>query len=164
MKLSAEERAVLIQRYADGPRRLRTAFDAVPTAARQWRPSPGKWSAHEVIVHCADSESNGALRLRYLLAEKAPTIMGYDQDAWAATLDYHAQLLDSAFAAVESARARTLPLLRTLPEAAWARSGTHSESGAYSVEKWLQVYADHLETHARQIERNLSAWQARGRA
>jgi len=159
VSLDERERNALIQRYADGPRRLREAFDKLPPAARQWRPAPGKWTAHEVVVHCADSETNASMRIRYLLAEKNPTIMGYDQDVWAKSLDYQAHPIEAAFQAVDATRANTVPLLRHQPQSAWGRGGTHSEVGPYSAEKWLQTYADHLETHARQIERNLSAWR-----
>ena len=64
MALSKAERAALIQRYADGPGRLRAALATVPPAALQWRPKPGEWSAHEIVCHCADSESHASLRIR----------------------------------------------------------------------------------------------------
>ena len=39
-----------------------------------------------------------------------------------------------------------------MPEPAdWLREGTHSESGRYSVETWLRIYAEHAHRHARQI-------------
>ena len=160
MSLTSQERRALIDRYADGPRRLGAALAGVPEAARVWRPAPGKWSVHEVIVHCADAETNAAMRIRYLLAEPQPTLVGYDQDEWARTLDYAAQPLGPALAAVEAARGNTVLLLRRLPEAAWQRTGTHTEMGRYTAEQWLQIYAEHLEVHAQQIERNLAAWMA----
>jgi hypothetical protein len=132
----------------------------VPEAARRWRPAPGKWSVHEVIVHCADSETNAAMRIRYVFAEKQPAIIGYDQDGWARDLDYASHPLEPALATVEAVRANTVPLLRQIPEAAWQRSGTHTEMGRYGAEQWLQIYAVHLEAHTRQIERNLAAWKA----
>jgi len=162
--LTPEDRQKLIQRYADGPRLLRQALDRVPKEARRWRPAPGKWSVHEVICHCADSETNAAIRIRYVLAERSPTIVGYDQDAWADALDYESHPVEPALAAVEAARANTVPLLKRLPEAAWARQGTHTESGKYSAEDWLRSYAEHLEVHARQIQRNFAAWQAKDTA
>jgi hypothetical protein len=162
MVLGADERARLIQQYADGPARLRTALAAVPPAALQWRPAPGAWSAHEVIVHCADSETNSAGRIRYLLAEREPVIVGYDQDAWAVELDYHAHPLGPALAAVEAVRANTAVLLRRLPETAWERAGRHTETGRYSAEDWLRIYAEHLDLHVRQIEENVAVWRARG--
>jgi hypothetical protein len=161
MAITAAEREELIRRYAAGPARLREAFSKVPAEARQWRPGPGKWSAHEVVVHCADSETNASLRIRYLAAEKDPVIVGYDQEQWARTFDYHQHPVEAALATVEAVRGNTVPLLRRLPEAAWAREGKHTESGRYTGEDWLKIYADHVENHSRQIERNLEAWRSR---
>src|SRR5437899_5803194 len=121
MPLAAKERDELIGRYAAGPERLRAALAKVPEEARQWRPGPGRWTVNEIVCHCADSETNGALRIRYLVMEKDPVIMGYDQDAWASGLDYHAHPLKVALTTVDAVRANTVPLLRRLPEAAWSR-------------------------------------------
>ena len=153
------EREKLIQQYADGPRRLRDAFAKVPEAARTWRPAPGEWSAHEVVVHCADSETNSFARIRFVTAEKEPVIQGYDQEHWARVFDYHALPVEPALAVVDSVRASTTALVRTLPESAWSKSGRHTESGPYSAEDWLRIYADHLEGHAKQIENNVAAWK-----
>ena len=35
----------------------------------------------------------------------------------------------------------------------WARAGTHSESGRYTAEDWLTIYAAHAHNHAAQIRR-----------
>ena len=160
MSMTSAERQQRIDQYARGPLRIQDALRLMPDPAVKWRPAPGKWSAHEVVCHCADSEMNGAMRLRYVLAEKDPLLMGYDQDAWARILDYHSRPLEPALAVVEAVRAYTTVLLRTLADDAWARAGRHSESGPYSVESWLRIYSDHLEGHARQIERNLDAWRS----
>lgn len=160
--MTKAERDDMIRRYEVGATLLREAFLATPAEAVQWRPAPGKWSVHEVIVHCADSETNSHMRLRYLLGEDAPTIVGYDQDRWARVMDYHAHPVEPALATVAAVRANTVPLLRRLPESAWERRGTHTESGAYSVEDWMRIYAEHLEIHDRQIRRNLAAWERDG--
>lgn len=161
--MTQAEREALIQRYAEGPALLEAALAAVPAGALQWRPAPGKWSVHEVIVHCADSESNAHMRVRYLLGADHPTIAGYDEAHWARVMDYHAHPLDLALATVRAVRANTVPLLRRLTEAQWQRRGRHTERPSYGVEEWLQAYAEHLEIHDRQIRRNLAAWEARGR-
>jgi hypothetical protein len=155
------DRERLIEKYAQGPARLEAALARVPGKALQWRPAPGRWSVHEVIVHCADSETNSALRLRYLLAEPSPLIVGYDQDQWARSFEYHSEPIEAALAATRLARARTVPLLRRMTESDWAREGRHTESGRYTALDWLRIYAAHLEGHAQQIERNLEAWNSR---
>ena len=160
MSLTHADRDKLIQQYADGPARLRAAFASVPAAARQWRPKPGEWSAHEVVVHCADLETQSASRIRVVLSEKDPVIQGYDEAQWARDFDYHAHPLDVALVTVDAVRANTTALLRRLPETAWTKVGRHTESGRYTAEDWLTIYADHLENHARQIEANVAAWKA----
>jgi len=158
MAFDAKERDAMIRRYANGPTLLRRAFAKVPSAAVKWRPAPGEWSAHEVICHCADSETNSYGRIRFLVAEPSPVIQGYDQDRWAASLDYHRHPVAPALATVAAVRANTTALIRRLPEDAWGRKGTHTESGPYSAEDWLRIYAEHLEIHARQIDANVAAW------
>ncbi len=160
MRYTAEEREALIQRYEEGPVKLRDALAQVPREAWKWKPEPKKWSVYEIVCHCADSETNAALRIRHLVAEKKPTIVGYDQDRWAEILDYHSARIELALAAVDVMRAHTLNLLRHLPEESWAAEGTHTESGPYTAEDWLKTYAEHLEIHSRQIERTLAAWRA----
>ncbi|MCC6627861.1 MAG: DinB family protein [Chloroflexi bacterium] len=160
MGLTHDERVALIDQYAAGPARLAAALATVPVAAHQWRPATGVWSAHEIVVHCADSETAAASRIRMLLAEPQPLIVGYDQDGWAVRLDYHAHPLALALAAVTAVRANTVPLLRATPAASWQRAGRHTESGPYTAEDWLRSYGAHLEEYAQQIAANLVAWQA----
>jgi hypothetical protein len=160
--MTPAERDDLIRRYAEGPSLLATALADTPPEALQWRPGPGKWSVHEVIVHCADAEVNSHGRIRYVVGEDKPVIVGYAEAQWAVRMDYHAHPLDLAMATVVAVRANTVPLLRRLTPDQWARTGTHTEAGPYSSEIWLQAYAEHLEIHDRQIRRNLAAWQARG--
>jgi DinB superfamily len=158
--MTAAERAAWIERYANGPVLLEATFAKVPAEARQWRPGPGKWSAHEVIVHCADSEANAHLRIRYLVAEREPVIVGYDQDVWARDLDYHRHPVELAFATIRAVRANTVPLLRRLTEAQWAKTGRHTEHAKpFGSETWLATYGEHLEVHSRQLERNILAWE-----
>ena len=160
MSLSPADRERLIRRYGDGPSRLRAALAAVPDDARMWRPKPGEWSAHEVICHCADSETNAYARIRYLVAEPEPLVLDYNEAQWAVTFDYHAHPLDLALATVDAVRANTLTLLRRLPDTAWTRVGRHTGSGRYGAEDWLRIYAAHLEDHAAQIDANVAAWRA----
>lgn len=158
--LTAEQREALIVEYEKGTTLLRTAWEAVPEEAEKWRPAPDKWSAHEVVIHCADSETYAATRIRLLVAESEPLIVGYNQDAWAKVFNYHAQSTDRALRTLDAVRTATLPLLRSLTEADWAKEGRHTESGPYNACDWLKSYGGHLTNHAKQIGRNLAAFTA----
>lgn len=60
MPVDASLRAAHLLRYRQGPALLRRAWEAAPSEARTWRPDEGRRSAHEVAVHCADSETYAA--------------------------------------------------------------------------------------------------------
>jgi hypothetical protein len=162
MPLSAADRRRMIDRYAEGPDRLRTAIDSVPEEARKWRPGEGKWSAHEIVCHCGDAETVAATRLRFLLAEKDPVIQAYDQAAWAKDLRYHEFPLEPSLESVRATRAHTTNLLRTLSTDDWTKTGRHSESGLWDVDRWLTIYSEHVHRHADQIDRALAAWRESG--
>ena len=164
MTLTPEDRTRRIEQYATASGRLREALAAVPPEAMHWRPAEDQFSVHEIVCHCADSELNAAARLRYLIAEKDPLVLGYDQDQWARTFDYHSHPLEAALLTVDAVRGNTVPVLRRLTDDMWSREGRHTESGRYTVLDWLRIYADHVENHSRQIERNMEAWEQAGRA
>jgi hypothetical protein len=157
--LTPEQRESLLVEYEKGAVTIRNAWETVPEDAEKWRPGPDKWSAHEVIIHCADSETYAATRIRLLVAEKEPLIVGYDQAAWAKIFNYHAQSTDRALRTIDAVHTATLPLLRSLTEADWAKEGRHTENGPYTASDWLKSYGEHLANHAKQIARNLKAFQ-----
>lgn len=144
--------STLLDRYASGVADLDDALAEITEAELDW-PQPGEeWTARQVVHHLADSESMAYIRLRRLIAEDDPVIHGYDEPEWARRLHYD-RPIESSVAVVRAVRAASLQLLAALTPAEWARTGTHSESGSYSVERWLEVYADHTHEHADQIRR-----------
>ena len=56
-------------------------------------------------------------------------------------------------ALVGAVRSASHELLTNLTTGEWDRVGVHSESGAYSVDRWLEIYAGHCHEHADQIRR-----------
>lgn len=150
--MDGAKRRELIERYGQGYRVVAEALEGVTDAELDARPGPGKWTAREIVHHLADSEMTSAIRLRRLLAEDNPVIVGYDQDEYARRLHYDRPIAGS-LEAFRLARLVTSELLARLSDEEWGRTGTHSESGAYSVELWLEIYAAHAHGHADQIRR-----------
>jgi hypothetical protein len=151
--LTHEERQTLIARYADGYDEVLRSLEGFPEEALTARLIPGKWTAREIVHHLADSEMASALRLRQLLDQDAPVIHGYDQDNRAVRLKYNERDLAPAFDAFRGARATTVQLFALMTEDDWQREGTHTESGRYTTEDWLRIYAAHAHNHADQIRR-----------
>ena len=150
--MERETRVQLVERYKAGYDEVVRALDGITEAELDFRPGPGKWSPRDVVHHLADSEMTSAIRLRLLLAEDNPTIVGYDQEAFARELFYDRAIEDS-LAAFRAARATTAAILERLTDEQFARTGTHTEVGQYGVERWLEIYAAHAHGHADQIRR-----------
>ena len=149
--MAPDERAPLVRLYCEGPAVVAAALNGASEADLDRRPPDGTWSAREVAHHLADSEMTSAIRLRRLIAEENPEITGYDEELFARTLFYGARPIASSLAALAAARESTATILAHLGEDQWQRAGTHSESGRYSVETWLEIYAAHAHDHAQQI-------------
>jgi hypothetical protein len=145
-------RQQLVDQYRRGYEAVVRALDGVTESELDRRPAPGKWTAREIVHHLADSEMTSAIRLRRLVAEDNPVIVGYDQEAFARRLKYDRPIAAS-LAALQAARETTFEILDRLTDDEWQRTGTHSESGAYSVHAWLEIYAVHAHDHADQIRR-----------
>ncbi len=143
----------MINKYGNGFSEVENALEDFPPDKLTAKPFPGKWSAAEIVHHLADSEMTSAIRLRKLLTEDFPVIYAYDQDKFAERLHYNERELAPALDAFRAARATSLQILQNLSEEDWRREGWHNESGRYSVEKWLEVYAAHAHEHADQIRR-----------
>ena len=148
--MDAKEREQLVAQYRDGYRAVSEALLKISDEELDARPAPGRWTAREIVHHLADSEMTAAIRLRRLLAEDRPAIVGYDQDDYARKLHYD-RPYQSSLEAFRWARETTAELLERLAPADWLREGTHSEEGTYGVETWLRIYAAHAHRHARQI-------------
>jgi hypothetical protein len=151
--MTPEERATLIAKYARGFQEVADSLAGLGPRDLTVRPAPDRWCAAEIVHHLADSESISAQRLRALIAQERPLIHGYDQVAYARLLRYAERPIAPALDAFRAARATTLQLLETMTEADWIRPGWHTESGPYTAETWLRIYAEHAHQHAQQIRR-----------
>ena len=149
--MTAAERSELIATYAAGYEEVMQALAGFTPETLTAHPLPGKWSAAEIVQHLADSEMTSAIRLRRLLVEDRPVIQGYDQDLFATRLQYNQRDIAPALDAFKSARATTVQLLHLMTNDDWLCEGTHSESGRYTAEDWLRIYAAHAHGHADQI-------------
>ena len=148
--MDTHARQKLIDQYKDGYRAVSDTLVGATEKDLDARPAPGRWSAREIVHHLADSEMTSAVRLRLLVASDRPQIAGYDQEEFARRLHYD-RPIEASLDAFKSARRTTGEILDRMTEAEWAREGTHTEHGRYTVEQWLEIYAGHAHNHAQQI-------------
>jgi len=114
------------------------------------------WSARQIIHHVADSEAQSYVRIRRLVAEpEGSLIQGYDEGVWAECekLGYKDAPVENSIAVYAAVRAGSLDVLKRLEESDLLKFGEHSESGKFTIEKWLINYTKHPLDHGDQLIR-----------
>jgi hypothetical protein len=114
------------------------------------------WSARQIIHHVADSEAQSYARIRRLVAEpEGSVIQGYDEGVWAECekLGYKDAPVENSIAVYAAVRAGSLDVLKRLEESDLLKFGEHSESGKFTIEKWLVNYTKHPLDHGDQLIR-----------
>ena len=118
----------------------------------------GRWSIQQVVVHCMDSDLVSADRLKRMIAEDNPTLIGYDENKFASNLFYEEQDAVAAADIVDRNRKLFAKVLRKLPSSAWSRKGTHNERGEITVGGYLKSTVEHLEHHLKFIHAKRAHW------
>ena len=142
----------LLERFRRGPEVVASALTGVSGAEEDFVTAPGKWSIRQIAAHLADSELVGAHRLRQVIAEDNPTLIAFDQDAWTKNLDYSRRKAEQSVDTFRRIRTENYELLKAVPDAAWERTGNHTENGPMTLRRLLEGYAGHAESHARQLQ------------
>jgi len=160
--MNQDERNARIEEYGRGFDELTAALAGIPREAWEFVPAPGDWSVHDVLVHMADSETMGALRLRKMIAEPGSTLMPYAEAKWAEALSYRNQNVDDALQTFRLARQTTYRLLKTLTDEVFKQSAVHPEyDRPYTFEDWLKSYAEHVPAHIGQMKTIHKTWKER---
>ncbi len=160
--MDANERDAKIELYGRGFELLAKALEELPREMWQFKPAPSEWSVHEVLIHLADSETNAAMRARMLIVQPGGSLMAYDQDLWASTLDYHDQDIQDALETLRLVRKTTYALLKKQPGEVFEHTVQHPElESAYAFDNWLNIYSAHIPGHIAQIRENYRIWRDR---
>jgi uncharacterized damage-inducible protein DinB len=147
----------LINTYVAGPQLLRHVVSGLSQEHLRARPVAGKWSALEVVCHLADFDPILADRMKRVIAEDRPQLLGADQDCFAAALAYHHRDVEEELTIIERTREQMARILRTLPAEAFQRVGIHNERGELTLERLVTTAINHIPHHVRYIEEKRKA-------
>jgi uncharacterized damage-inducible protein DinB len=143
--------ASLLDPYLDGPASVRRIVSDMSLGQLTARPVAGKWSTLEVVCHLVDSEQAWCHRMKRVIAEENPLIIGYDETRFTASLAYHAHDLEEELTLLDCMRKQMGRVLAGLPAEAWARTCVHSERGLMTLTDMLKAEVDHIPHHIRHI-------------
>jgi hypothetical protein len=137
----------LVEQYAAGAELLGNSIKRLTSADFLAFPVPGTWSIQQIVLHLMDSDLVASDRMKRIIAEENPTIIGYDETAFSRKLFYDKQDPFVAAEIFRQNREMTAVILRNLTAEAFARTGTHNERGKMTLGELVKLYVWHLEHH-----------------
>src|SRR5580658_2398426 len=113
----------LIDLYESGGGKLQRSITGLSNEDLLWVPPPdaqiGSWSIQQIVIHLMDADLIGTNRMKSIIAEENPTILGYDESKFAASLFYEAQNAESSIGLLDLNRKQFAKVLRKLPDSSF---------------------------------------------
>lgn len=114
---------------------------------------PGGWTAQQVVHHLADSHFHAYRRHKRTLLEDNPTLVPYDEVAWAELPDVQAVPVQASVDILSGLHLRWAVLLAQCTEQQWQRTAYHPGSGiTYTLESLAAQYVWHGTHHLAHLE------------
>ena len=133
-------------------RELKKAIGSLTSQQMRWIPAPGKWSIAVILAHLADAEIVAGWRLRQVQSSNGVALQAYDQDAWAATLNYQNHPPLRSLEVFRVLREHNVAMLKRTPPALWQNYSLHQERGRESLAHIVHMFAGHDRNHLLQVQ------------
>ena len=152
IEITPEKRAEFIQAVRDLPSKMREAVEGLSEEQLDTEYRPGGWTLRQTVHHVADSHINSLCRFKLALTEDKPTIRPYYEDRWAELADSFLPV-EVSLKILEGIHERWVVLLESLTDEDFQKPLIHPDSGDWTVEQFLCLYAWHSRHHTAHITR-----------
>jgi len=148
---SAAARQERIKTIAELPKLVHEAVAGLDEAQIEMPYRHGGWTVRQTVHHVADSHANSLIRFKLALTEdEPPTIRPYYEDRWA-ELDDSRLPIDVSLKMLEALHTRWLVLLNSMSELDFQKKFIHPETGEWTLDSALGLYAWHSKHHTAHI-------------
>jgi|SRR5271170_633162 len=142
----------VIDEYIRGSTAIQAAIKGLTAADLSAFPVANTWSIRQIVLHLMDSDLIASDRMKRIIAEENPTLVGYDESAFAKNLFYNELDPHAAAEIFTKNRQLTGEILKRLPDSAFERTGMHNQRGRISLGEMLEMYVQHLDHHLKFIK------------
>jgi DinB family protein len=150
-QLTTANRSRILLEIAELPGRLRDAVEGLSESQLDTAYRPGGWTVRQVVHHLADAHLHSYIRSRAALTESAPTIMAFDENAWAKLKDARSGPTEPSLLILDGIHSRWNQLLQSLSETDWDRQFIHPARGPLTNRTHVPIYAWHGRHHTAHI-------------
>jgi uncharacterized damage-inducible protein DinB len=139
--------------YANGASLLKAAIEGLTEEQLNKREKENGWSIKEVVIHLCDAEIVLTHRVKQVISEENPLMIGFDQDLWAARQNYANLDLAVYLEIYRLLRESLVPIFYNLQATDWSRTGLHNQAGTLTLSDLAVKLVSHTATHLKQIQR-----------
>jgi len=140
-----------IDRFEQGGQQLRDSIAGLSAAELNALPVPGTWSIQQIVWHMCDSDLIATDRMKRIIAEPRPLLIGYNETLFAQAIPYDKLDVQAACSLFGENRRVMAAILRMLPDQAFDRDGVHNERGLVTLGYLVENYVGHLDHHLKFI-------------
>jgi uncharacterized damage-inducible protein DinB len=142
-----------IQTITELPARMREAVNGLNEEQIDTPYRPGGWTVRQTVHHVADSHMNSLIRFKLALTEdEIPTIRPYYEDRWAELADSKLPI-DVSLNLIDGIHQRWTSLLSSMSDEDFNKKFNHPETGEWTLDGALALYAWHSKHHTAHITR-----------
>lgn len=157
LKISSESTSALLALLRSTPAGLATLLSSLPQETWTQPSAPDEWSLTEIVCHLRDVEREVNLpRIRRLLAEENPFLVGEVTDVWVKERHCADQDGPQVLADFTAARKEALGLLEGLGTE-WSRPARHAIFGPTTLQELVGFVAGHDRAHIQQVWKTILA-------
>jgi uncharacterized damage-inducible protein DinB len=151
--IDKSKRTEYIKTIADLPANIAAAVHGLNDAQLDTPYRPGGWTVRQTVHHVADSHVNSYCRFKLALTEDdPPTIKPYYEDRWAELVDSKLPV-DTSLAIIDGIHRRWAAMLTAMSDPDFQRTFRHPETGEWTLDAALALYAWHSRHHTAHIVR-----------
>lgn len=151
--IGPEHRSEYINVIKELPLKISEAVKGLSETQLEKEYRPGGWTVRQTVHHVADSHANAFIRFKLALTEDTPpTIKPYFEDRWAELGDSKVPV-DLSLKIIDGLHARWIALLESMTDADFNKVFIHPETGEWTLEGTLALYAWHSKHHTAHIAR-----------
>lgn len=148
--IDAARRSEYVQIITGLPKNIAAAVNGLTEAQLDTPYRPGGWTVRQTVHHVADSHINSYCRFKLALTEEQPTIRPYHEDRWAELTD--SQLpVEVSLAIIDGVHQRWASMLNSMSSTDFEKKFNHPESGEWTLDGALAMYAWHSRHHTAHI-------------
>ncbi len=149
--LSPQERAAAVAAIGDTPAKLRAAVAGLNETQLDTPYRPGGWTVRQVVHHVPDSHLNAYVRCKLALTEEEPIVRPYVEKRWAEQPEARSAPVAVSLDLLAALHARWALVLADVDDSQWPRKMTNPETGTFTLEQLIALYAWHGRHHTAHI-------------